>query len=132
MLDNFKPYSVTSGMLTVTFSNYGVSFSRAAVVRLEKPEYATLLINNEEKMIAIQASNENDENASPFYKKRANSVITARWNSKELIKTISSMMNWNLDEESFKVDGDYLPEENAIVFNLKNAEPVTSKHSKEE
>ena len=50
VLENFKPYSVTSGMLTVTFSNYGVSFSRAAVVRLEKPEYATLLINNEEKI----------------------------------------------------------------------------------
>lgn len=130
-LENFKTYTVTSGLPTMTVSNYGVSFSKAAVVRLGKPEYAKLLVNSDEKMFAVQTSDSMDEDANVFYRKKSNGVITARWNSKELLQMISKMMDWNLDNASYKVSGEYFPEETAIIFDLKNAEVVSSEDEEE-
>lgn len=126
VLENFKTYTVTSGLPTMTVSNYGVSFSKAAVVRLGKPEYAKLLINDEEKMFAVQVSDAFDEDANVFYRKKSNNIITARWNSKELLQTISKMMSWNLEGASYKIAGEYYPEESAILFDMKKAEVISN------
>lgn len=131
VLENFKTYTVTSGLPTMTISSYGVSFSKAAVVRLGKPEYAKLLVNSGEKMFAVQVSNESDEDANIFYRKKSNNVITARWNSKELLQMISKMMSWNLESASYKVTGEYLPDESAIIFNLNDAEVISNEEEKE-
>lgn len=132
VLENFKTYTVTSGLPTMTVSNYGVSFSKAAVVRLGKPEYAKLLVNSEEKIFAVQVSNEFDEDANVFYRKKSNNVITARWNSKELLQMISKMMDWDLDEASYKIAGEYYPEESAILFDMKRAESISNDGGEEE
>lgn len=132
VLENFKTYTVTSGLPTMTVSNYGVSFSKAAVVRLGKPEYAKLLINSEEKIFAVQVSSEADEDANVFYRKKSNNIITARWNSKELLQMISKMMDWNLDEASYKVVGEFYPEDSAILFDMKKAEVISSDSGEEE
>lgn len=132
VLENFKTYTVTSGLPTMTVSNYGVSFSKAAVVRLGKPEYAKLLINSEEKIFAVQVSNEFDEDANVFYRKKSNNVITARWNSKELLQMISKMMVWDLEEASYKIAGEYYPEESAILFDMKRAEAISNDGGEEE
>lgn len=132
VLKNFKTYTVTSGLPTMTVSNYGVSFSKAAVVRLGKPEYAKLLINSEEKIFAVQVSNEFDEDANVFYRKKSNNVITARWNSKELLQMISKMMEWDLEEASYKIIGEYYPEESAILFDMKRAESISNDGGEEE
>lgn len=132
VLENFKTYTVTSGLPTMTVSNYGVSFSKAAVVRLGKPEYAKLLINSEEKIFAVQVSNEFDEDANVFYRKKSNNVITARWNSKELLQMISKMMEWDLEEASYKIIGEYYPEESAILFDMKRAESISNDDGEEE
>lgn len=116
----------------MTVSNYGVSFSKAAVVRLGKPEYAKLLINSEEKIFAVQVSNEFDEDANVFYRKKSNNVITARWNSKELLQMISKMMEWDLEEASYKIIGEYYPEESAILFDMKRAESISNDGGEEE
>ncbi len=132
VLENFKTYTFTSGLPTMTVSNYGVSFSKAAVVRLGKPEYAKLLINSEEKIFAVQVSNEFDEDANVFYRKKSNNVITARWNSKELLQMISKMMEWDLEEASYKIIGEYYPEESAILFDMKRAESISNDGGEEE
>lgn len=131
VLENFKIYTVTSGLPTMTVSNYGVSFSKAAVVRLGKPEYAKLLVNSDEKMFAVQTSDEFDDDANVFYRKKSNNVIAARWNSKELLQMISKMMSWDLDSASYKVAGEYLPEESAIIFNLTEAEVISNEEGEE-
>lgn len=125
-LENFKPYTVTSGLPTMTISSYGVSFSKAAVVRLGKPEYAKLLINSEQKMFAVQASDEHDDEANIFYRKKSNNVVTARWNSKELLQMISKMMEWNLEDASYKILGEYYPDESVLIFDLKKSEIISN------
>ena len=37
------------------------------------------------------------------------------------------MMEWNLSGTVYKVDGDYIAEEEAMIFDLKKAEKTSSK-----
>lgn len=56
-----------------------------------------------------------------FYKAKKSGLITVRWNNGELINTISRLMSWNLNEGGYRIDGDFLDEEKAMVFDLKKA-----------
>ena len=40
---------------------------------------------------------------------------------RDLLNTIQSMMNWNLKEVAFRVEGVFLKEERAVLFDLNTA-----------
>ena len=40
------------------------------------------------------------------------------------MNTLSEMMNWNLDKQSFRIDGSLLKEENAMLFNFEEAKEI--------
>ena len=80
------------------------------------------MINEDEKQIAVQVRDEKDSRAVQFYKTKKNNVISVRWNGRDLLNTISGMMNWNLKQESYRVEGCLLKDEGAMLFDLKQAE----------
>lgn len=124
MLEGFKEYNMSVGTASVSISENGVGFSKTAVIKMEKPNYVRLLINDETKQIAIQKSKDNE--GIKFYNESKRN-IGVRWNNKELLKTISQMMDWDLAGKVFRVDGDYNKEDQALIFDLKNAEETESK-----
>ena len=124
MLEGFKEYNMSVGTASVSISENGVGFSKTAVIKMEKPKYVRLLINDETKQIAIQKSKDNE--GIKFYNESKRN-IGVRWNNKELLKTISQMMDWDLAGKVFRVDGDYNKEDQALIFDLKNAEETESK-----
>lgn len=72
-------------------------------------------------MIAVQPCDDSDENATPFFKAKKSGLITVRWNNGELISTISKLMEWDLSKNIYRIDGNFLDEEKAMVFDLKSA-----------
>ena len=62
----------------------------------------------------------------PFYKgdkeDDANKVFSVRWNFRDLICTIKTMMDWDLSIDSFRAYGEMLEEEDAMIFDLSKAE----------
>lgn len=122
MLENFRPYNVNIGMPYVSFTTNGITFNKTTVVRMGKPEYVVLYINDEEKQIAIKKTDANDENATAFFKPKKNDVVSARWGSKELLHKIYNMMQWDVKKDSFKVNGVYYSEEEVMIFDLNNVE----------
>lgn len=48
-----------------------------------------------------------------------------RWNSKDLIHTISRMCNWDLKKISYRVNGILIPESSVMLFNLNDATPMS-------
>lgn len=125
MLEGFKRYDITVGTISVSITDNGISFSKAAIVRMGKPEYVIFMIDEENKRIAIQKSEKDEEGAIKFYSEK--NVISVRWNNKELLKTISQMMDWQLTGNIYRADGDYISSEVAIIFDLKKAEKSSSK-----
>ena len=47
------------------------------------------------------------------------------WNSKDLLSTIRNMMKWNLNLESYRVEGQLLKDEGAMLFDFNNAEKLS-------
>ena len=93
-------------------------------MKLGCPTYAILLINDIDKQIAIQVSTEENNKAVPFYKEKKSGLISVRWNGKDLMNTITDMMQWDLDEKSYRVDGLLIKEENAMLFDFTQAKEI--------
>ena len=125
MLEGFKQYNMTIGTASVSITENGIAFSKTTVVKMDKVQYVRLYIDENNKKIAIQKEKKEDEGSIAFYNNQK--IISVRWNNKELLKTIAGMMEWNLSGTVYKVDGDYIAEEEAMIFDLKKAEKTSSK-----
>ena len=121
MLSGFKPFNFNEGVPYVSVTTNGVTFNKSVVMKLDYPEHVVLLIDEEGKRIAIQACAENTENAAQFYKPKKNDVISVRWNGKDLLNTLQTIMGWNLNEKAFRVEGTLLKSERAMLFTLSEA-----------
>ena len=120
MLQGFKKYEMANGTSTISISENGVAFSKACIIRMEKPAFVELMIDYSDKRVAIQSADENTDGTFPFYKQEKKSV-SVRWNNKDLINEISKMMGWDIHGKIYRANGEYIPEEKATIFDLKVA-----------
>lgn len=124
LLDGFKAFDFSEGLPYVSVTRNGVTFNKAVVVKLNYPSHVLLLINDETHQIAVQACSADNPKAVAFFKPKKSGLISVRWNGKDLMNTLSEMMNWKLDEQSFRIDGSLLKEENAMLFNFEEAKEI--------
>lgn len=120
-LEGFTPFNFEEGVPYVSVTSNGVTFNKAVVLKLKQATHAVLLFDDERKLMAVQACDEETPNATQFYKARASGVISVRWNAKDLLNTIQDMMGWDLSMESYRIDGVLLKAENAMLFDLTRA-----------
>lgn len=123
-LANFKAFDFNEGLPYVSITNNGLTFNKSVIMKMNYPAHVRLLLNEAEKQMAIQICNENDDKAIPFYKEKANKVLSVRLNSKDLISTVERICEWNLKEESYRVNGILLPEDGLMLFDFSDAIPM--------
>lgn len=89
-------------------------------MKLNYPNYVVLLINTTEKKIVLQSCDSSTPNSTVFYKSKYDDPkpLSVRWNAKDLLQTLSQMMEWNLEMKSYRIYGELLPESNAMLFDL--------------
>ena len=122
MLSGFTSFNFEEGVPCVSVTKNGVTFNKAVIMKLGYPSHVILLINKEQKMIAVQKCTESTTNSTTFYKKKENSdILSVRWNAKDLLNTIQEMMDWDLSMDSFRISGSLLEEEEAMLFDLTTA-----------
>ena len=122
---NFKVFDFNEGVPYVSITSNGITFNKSVIMKMSYPAYARLYINEVDKQIAIQACDEKDDKAVAFFKEKANGILSIRWNSKDLIHTISRMCNWDLKKISYRVNGILIPESSVMLFDLKDATPMS-------
>jgi len=125
MLEKFKKVNLTAGLPYVSITDNGMTFSKNAVVKMGKPKYVVLLINEDDKMIAIQICDENEESAIQFAKNTKS--INVRINNKDFLNTLSRLMNWDLKEEGYRVLGEWYESEQVMIFDLTKVTPIGEK-----
>ena len=125
MLEGFSAFDFSEGVPYISFTQNGITFNKSVTLKLGEPEYARFLINESTKQVAIQACNENDSNATVFFRPKASGALSVRWNTRDLLNTIERIMGWNLKESSYRADGILLKEEHAIMFDLSKATALT-------
>jgi hypothetical protein len=120
VLEGFKAFNFNEGVPYVSVTCNGVTFNKAVVMKLNYPEYVVLFIDANSRRIALQVCDERTPNAVMFYRPKKKNVISVRWNGRDLLNTIKSMMQWDLEKESYRTEGELIQEENAMIFDLNN------------
>lgn len=122
LLEGFKPFNFNEGVPYVSVTSNGMTFNKSVIMKLDYPENVILLIDEESKRIAVQACTPDTSNAAPFYnKERKKNVLSVRWNGRDLLNTIQSIMNWDLTQCSYRIDGVLLKDDQAMLFDLNRA-----------
>ncbi len=124
-LSKFKAFDFSEGVPYVSVTNNGLTFNKSVIMKMGYPKYVRMLTNEEDRQIALQICNENDDKAVLFYKEKASGVLSVRWNSKDLINTVARIGNWDLNNNSYRVSGVYIPEDSIMLFELDKASAMT-------
>jgi hypothetical protein len=125
ILDGFTTFDFNEGAPYVSITKNGVTFNKGVIKKLKQPAYVVLLINAKAKQIAIQVCDEATTNATTFFKEdKKSNLLSVRWNGRDLLNTISEITEWDLVNDSYKVLGTHLIEENAMLFDLDKAEEI--------
>lgn len=107
----------------MSVTNNGVIFSKGVVSKLNKPEFITLMIDYDGKRIAIKSCNERIKTSVPFY--NSNSQFSyVRLASKSLLQEIVNLTGWHINMYKYKIIGTLLRDDNAMLFDLKEATEI--------
>lgn len=120
-LQNFVPFDFNEGAAYASITKNGITFNKAVMSKLNFPRFVQLLINSQDHKIAIQSCDCETPRAIQYYKANDNKAVSVRWNGKDLLNTLCEMMDWNLNEASYRIDGKHLRDEHAILFDLSQA-----------
>lgn len=120
----FKPFSLTTGLPSLSVTKNGVSFNRAAIVKMEKAPFVALYIDDKGKRLAIQKSDDQSQtNVAKFYRSGGKN-FTVRWNNSDLLKTIEKITGWNLEMNGYKIEGEFDAEEMVMIFDFNKANMI--------
>lgn len=126
MLEDFEPLIFGTASAVASITKNGVTFNKVALEKLNSTNYVTLLFNREKRQFAIRTCTQNDMSAMPFAAALKPKAPSVRWNNKELLRLFSSLMNWDLENcKGYKVIGEFLKGEKALLFDLNNAIPIS-------
>lgn len=118
---NFRPLDRVAGKATINVTNSGVGFSKQVLSRLEYTHFVQMFINDNDKLLGIKKCEEDSPNALKFVPKKKDKTDSLRWNNPAFRKDIDSLVSEEMAKGSYSCDGEYYPEEKAILFDFKNA-----------
>ncbi|OAA83564.1 hypothetical protein [Clostridium ljungdahlii] len=125
MFENFKRVNLTTGLPYMSITQNGITFSKNVIIKMGRPAYVELLMNDEDKQLAIKVCDEDEEDSIQFVKSKR--TINVRWNNKDFLNTLSRITGWNLEKEGYRVLGDWYDSEKAMLFELSKATPIKEK-----
>lgn len=121
VLDDFVVFDFNEGVPYLSITKNGVTFNKAVTLKLGTPRYVRLLINATKKNVAIQVCDENEEKAAQFYRPNAKDIFSVRWSGRDLLNTLRELLDDDLQNHGFRVDGVLLRGEHAMLFDLNKA-----------
>lgn len=123
LFENFTAFNFNEGAPYITVTKNGAAFNKSVIMKLNYPTHVLLLINAQQKQIAIKVCSSDTPNATKFFNsdKKGNSLFV-RWNARDLLNTLKDITGWDYTKAGYKVLGTLIPEENAMLFDLNTAE----------
>ena len=95
---------------------------------MNNPHYVRFMIDDENQRLAIQAVAEKDDSSIDFYNKDMNINNGVRYHNRDLEHTIETLMKWDLSSYNYRIDGYYIEEEAAMLFDLKEARTFSKRN----
>lgn len=123
MFEKYDVYKITVGTPTITVSKNGVGFNKQAIVKLGYSNYIRILINREENKVAILASEDKTDDSHEFCLNKVK-PINIRLNYKDFTSTLYALTKKSISARGFRVEGEYLAEYKAVVFDFNNIQLI--------
>ena len=118
----FKEFDFSEGTPYISVTKNGVTFNKGTVLKLGSPAFVVLLINEESKQVAIKNCTAETPRSNAFFKPNDRGVLSVRWNNRDLLNTFKALTGWDLEKQSYRIEGQLLKEEGAMLFDLTKAE----------
>ena len=120
ILDDFVPENDLNGVIFLSVAEYGITFSKSSVEALGYPLFVKVLFDWKGKRVAIQPT-ENKEGARYFVRNPdSDKASFVRWNDKKLLSQILALGGLELYGKTLRVSGEYIQEENVLIYSLNN------------
>lgn len=106
---------------------------RKTLNEIGNPTYILLLVKPEERTLVISHGDSEDKRAHriPTLNLEENRCRKVELYSKSLIASIVSMSGgFLLDNSSYKIQGDVIPDENILRFHIDKAESISKQRNK--
>lgn len=126
-IGKFKKVNLTTGLPYMSVTDNGMTFSKSAVIKMNKPSYVELLLNEDDKQLAIRACDKSEEGSIAFAKSAKSTNV--RMNNKDFLNTLSRMMGWDLKESGYRVSGEWFEQEQIMLFDMKQANMIGEKEN---
>ena len=130
MLEGFLEVPILQGSSFMSITDNGINFNKNVVKRMQGAANIIILCNSNKKQIAIQKCDKGRENSIQFYRDEKNFVNGVRFNNREVVQMIVSMMNWNLKEFNYRVDGFLSDDRNTMIFDLNSERKFNKKNKR--
>lgn len=86
----------------------GVTFNKAVTLKMKKLEYILFLIDRQKKRWLCKHVMKKTPNAVKFFNEnRNNAILSVRWNSRNLLNTLSQPMDWDLSKVDYRIPGTF-------------------------
>ncbi|MPL99690.1 hypothetical protein SDC9_45910 [bioreactor metagenome] len=118
-LDDFKKINLAPGSPSISVTSNGITFNKAAIVKLDEAEKVNLFINENEKALAVATCTDDDKSLN--FLKKGKKAMSVRWNNKDLLQRLEDLMGWSLSDTGYRIQGCFDREQNALFFDLKSA-----------
>ena len=128
MLEGFVEITILQGSSFLSVTDNGLNFNKNVVKHMQRAESVKIFYNPSKKQIAIQKCDKNAENSITFYRDEKNLTSGVRFNNREVQQMIATMMDWNLSEYNYRVDGFLADDGETMIFNLNNSRRFTKKN----
>lgn len=127
MLEGFVEVTILQGSSFLSVTDNGLNFNKNVVKHMQRAESVKILRNTSKKQLAIQKCDKNAENSIPFYRDEKNLTTGVRFNNREVQQMIETMMDWNLNEYNYRIDGFLADDNETMIFNLNTARRFSKK-----
>lgn len=128
-MTGFEKIILVGGEPFISITDRATSFNQNAVIKLGEPEKVCLFLNRETKQLAVMPSKSDDSSAINFLKKGKDPSRGVRFNSKDLQYSLARLMDWDIDNNIYRITGEYDAESNVMIFSLSEA-TCTQKRAK--
>jgi hypothetical protein len=124
-LTKFKTYNFVPGVPTVTIAKHGIGFSKKAISELGNPSHVKVLINADEKQLAIVVANKNEDGAIKCMDgKNPEDNRNFRINAKDLLYQIAFMLDCPFESLNYRIVGEFFDDNNVMLVDLNRAKKV--------
>lgn len=118
MLEGFEKVCPSSkGIPTLAVVKNGLIFNRHVAKYFGERTPVAFFINADKKQIAIQRADKQDKGAIAFFRK----LSAQRFVYRNLVNSVMNMVDFDTEHYYYKVKGEFIDEDKAIIFDLNEA-----------